>query len=418
MARVLIAWEMGEAFGHLVRCLRLAEGLRDRGHSITLVLKDLRLPGGQGVSPGIAVLPAPSTPHAVAGRIAPVNYADMLLTCGFSEPKDVAARVRAWDDLYALVRPDVLVADHAPTALLAAEGAGIPHLAIGNGFAIPPAASPWPSMRPWEGVAHERLLAAESRLDRVVKAAWHQVSRRHSPQMRELFGSCDVLDTFSELDHYDGREGGNYVGPIVSVPTGLRATWQSRERAKVLAYLRPEVPGFAEIMNALSRLDAEVLCVAPGLAPEAARRLATSSLRIALTPLVLPPLLERADLAVGYANGGFSTQALLAGVPLLLRPKHVEQALLARRVKALGAGKILIGHVSVADVLASLHELLFNPAYRQAAGVFQERHRYFSPVRAVEESLCFIERALLAGRHAVRTAQSTEQQESYPACLH
>jgi len=56
MARVLIAWELGEAFGHLARCLRLAQGLLARRHGVTLVLKDVRLPAGQGSTPGITVL--------------------------------------------------------------------------------------------------------------------------------------------------------------------------------------------------------------------------------------------------------------------------------------------------------------------------------------------------------------------------
>ncbi len=42
MARVLIAWELGDAFGHLARCLRLAEGLAARGRGVTLALKAAR----------------------------------------------------------------------------------------------------------------------------------------------------------------------------------------------------------------------------------------------------------------------------------------------------------------------------------------------------------------------------------------
>jgi len=60
MARVLIAWELGEDFGHLARCLRLAQGLVARGHGVTLALKDVRLPAGQHLEPGITVLPARS----------------------------------------------------------------------------------------------------------------------------------------------------------------------------------------------------------------------------------------------------------------------------------------------------------------------------------------------------------------------
>ncbi|MEW6100484.1 MAG: hypothetical protein AB1666_14965 [Pseudomonadota bacterium] len=120
MARVLIAWELGEAFGHLARCLRLAEGLVARGHTVTLALKDVRLPAGQRLGSGLTVLPAPLSPQAGAGGRAPVNYTDVLRVCGFANAQDVAALLNAWRGIHTLARPDVLVADHAPTALLAA----------------------------------------------------------------------------------------------------------------------------------------------------------------------------------------------------------------------------------------------------------------------------------------------------------
>ena len=132
MPRVLIAWELGEAFGHLARCLRLAQGLMARGHGVTLALKDVRLPAGQRPAPGITVLPAPLTPQAGTGSSPPVNYADVLRVSGFAEAQDVVARLNAWRGILTLAQPDVLVADHAPTALLAARLANIPHLSIGN----------------------------------------------------------------------------------------------------------------------------------------------------------------------------------------------------------------------------------------------------------------------------------------------
>ena len=97
MARVLIAWELGEAFGHLARCLRLAEGLVKRGHAVTLALKDVRLPTAPRVLAGITVLPAPITSSKETEHSPPVNYADMLRVCGFSNAQDVAARLNAFD---------------------------------------------------------------------------------------------------------------------------------------------------------------------------------------------------------------------------------------------------------------------------------------------------------------------------------
>ena len=415
MARVLIAWELGEAFGHLARCLRLAEGLVARGHQVTLALKEVRLPTGQQLVPGISVLAAPRTPQTGPVDRSPINYADVLRVSGFSDAQDVAARLNAWRGILNLTRPDVLIADHAPTALLAARIADIAYLSVGNGFAIPPDVSPWPSIRPWEAIPDRALSTAETLLDRVFDAALKALGYPKTARVRELFGAEDVLDTFVELDHYGVRTAGHYVGPIVSVRQAMRVEWQSREGSRVLAYLRPSVPGFSAILQAFARLDAEVLCVAPGMKPDVAERVATRRLRIALTPVDLAPLLERADLAVGYGNSGFSTQALLAGVPLAMRPRYVEQALLARRVEALGAGKLLAGQIDAGGVTSALQDLLGNPTYRNAAGAFQERHRHFATEQAIEQSLVHIERVSLDG-WGTRHAQ--EPKESYPACLH
>lgn len=417
MARILIAWELGGAFGHLTRCQRLAEGLAARGDTVTLVLKDVRLPAGQCLAPGISVLPAPLTPQAVA-RNSPVNYADMLLASGFADAQDVVARLNAWRGIMTLVRPDMLLADHAPTALLAARLFKIPHLAIGNGFMIPPAVFPWPSIRPWESVSDLALVAAEAELDRVTGVAQKALGYMSEVRIRELFGAHDVLDTFVELDHYGERLGGYYAGPIVSVLQALRVDWQSQEGRRVLAYLRPTVPGFIAIVQALARLDAEVLCVVPGMNPDVAKQCCTRRLRIALAPVDLPPLLKDADLALSYGNGGFSTQALLAGVPLLMRPQHVEQALFAHRVEALGAGRLLSGRINVETVMQALHELLDNSLYRQAAGVFQARYRHFSNEKAIEQRLSFMKGIFLGDGNADGIQDASKIQETSAACLH
>ncbi|KAF7598367.1 MAG: UDP-glucuronosyltransferase [Candidatus Dactylopiibacterium carminicum] len=417
MARVLIAWELGEAFGHLARCLRLAEGLVLRGHGVTLVLKDVRLPVRQGLVPGITVLPAPLTPQVEAGSSPPVNYADVLRVSGFSDEQDVAARLNAWHGIVALVRPDVLVADHAPTALLAARMADIPHLSIGNGFSIPPAVYPWPSIRPWEAVSEHALVHAEMRLDRVTELAQKALGHGMAARLRDLFGTHDILDTFAELDHYGVRVDGHYVGPVVSVPKALRVAWQGQEHPRMLVYLRPAVPGFMVILRALARLDAEVLCVTPGMNPEVAKRCATRRLRIALAPVDLPPLLEHADLAICYGNSGFSIQALLAGVPLAMRPRYIEQALFAHRVEALGAGQVLGGRMDADRVIASLQELLSNQVCRQAARAFRDRHCHFSPSQAIEQSLLLIERTFLDGRSIEPTRRPQESQERPLTCF-
>ena len=181
----------------------------------------------------------------------------------------------------------------------------------------------------------------------------------------------------------------------------------------MLVYLRPVVPGFTAILKALARLDAEVLCVAPGLAPDAAKRVATQRFRVALAPVLLAPLLDEADLAVGYGNSGFSSQALLAGVPMAMRPHYVEHALMAQRVEALGAGKLLDGLVDADSVTASLQDLLDGAGPRQAARAFRDRYRAFSVDQAIADSVCLIEQALPNSGSAELAGAPYE---SYTAC--
>ena len=97
---------------------------------------------------------------------------------------------------------------------------------------------------------------------------------------------------------------------------------------------------------------------------------------------------------MGYENSGFSTQALLAGIPLLMRPKHVEQALFAGRVEALGAGKLLGGKLDASQAFSALQTLLEEPWYRQAAQTFKSRYQDFSAEQALEQSLLLIEHLL------------------------
>lgn len=419
MARVLIAWELGEAFGHLAQCLQLTQCLIERGHQVMLVLKDIRLPAGASLPPGATILPAPLTPDLRPSQPnMPVNYAGMLRYSGFANAADLAARLTAWQGIFSLACPALLVADHAPTALLAAHLAGIPHVSIGNGFAIPPDCSPWPSIRPWETISNEALVAAETALNEVTQAAQETLGYPTPATIRTVFAGPHVLDTFAELDHYGERPDGNYAGPIISMPKLRRTSWQTGGDGKILAYLRPEIPRFTSILQALAKLDAQVICIAPGLSGADARRFATRRLRISLAPLDLEPLLSEADLAIGYGNSGFSTQALLAGVPLLMRPRHVEQALMARRVEALGAGKLLDGRIEMNAVQEIVQEMLDQATGRQAAQAFRARHRGFSLAQALERTVAVIEQAVHGAPETDRPRTAHGQQEIPKTWIH
>ncbi len=382
MARVMIAWELGEAFGHFARCFNLARSLQERGHEVTLVFKDLRLPAGIDLA-GLRLLQAPITPHRMVQGRPPLNYAGLLLSCGFLDPAALAGRLQAWRTLMELVGAEMVVADHAPSALLAARIAGVPRMAVGNGFTIPPPIHPWPTIRPWEPHGRDALLAAESQLDRSTAEALRRLGITASRyRVRWLFSGRDLLDVFPELDHYERPGEPLYSGPLVALPSLETADWEGRRAHRILAYLRPETPGFPLLLDRLARSGAEVIGVVPGM-PEAQRRqFEARGLRLYPRPLNLSRLLQNADVAVGYGGIGFVSQALLCGVPVLVAPRHVEQGLLARRLQAGGLGILLPRQFSAPQVDDGLRTLLDGGAHREAAARFRRKHQAFDGAAA------------------------------------
>ena len=391
MSSILIAWELGGNHGHLARCLPIAEGLRQRGHHVTFAVRDTRTAAELLGPAGFPFLQVPLPATRTRLPRPPANYAEILLGEGYADPLSLRGMVRAWQAILQLSRSDVVLADHAPTALLATQLAGVPHLAIGNGFAIPPAVSPLPSLRPWEPIPEARLLHACTSIDAAIAGVANQFGCKEPISLRDLFGKDDLLDTFSELDHYGERKRGNYIGPIFSRAGARCVAWQEAQGKKIVAYLRPEIPGFFALMAALSDLDAEKLCVIPGLRVEHARRLAGRRLRIALKPVALGHLLDTADVAVSYGGSGTTSAAILSATPLLLVPHFVEQYLGGRPIEALGAG-IMVSEDRTKEIFAkNLTTLLEDTRYRACARQFADKYADFTPQQAVLKAITAIE---------------------------
>src|SRR5207247_2657787 len=124
-------------YGHVGSVLPLAMRLQERGHEIVFALRDLSHAERFLARRGFALLQAPVWMGDKRGPELPVSYADMLANFGFPDRAGLTAMVRAWRGLYALVRPDLLMIDHGPTALLAARRTGPRRVLFRSGAASP-----------------------------------------------------------------------------------------------------------------------------------------------------------------------------------------------------------------------------------------------------------------------------------------
>lgn len=398
MSQILFAWELGANYGHLSRQLPVAKRLKEQGHEVFFVVRDTAT-AEQLLGPhGFAFTQAPY--DAVGKRLIrpPANYAEMLIATGYADPATLRGLVQSWLSLIKLFKADIVVVDHGPTALFASHLGGIPRVAIGNGFEIPPDRSPLPSIRPWEAVAEERLAHAEALVLERLNAAASSLGGLTLNRISELFPEGGkILSTFAELDHYGMRDGETYTGPIYSSTTGQAETWSGIDKPHIFAYLRPNVRGFELLLKTLSRLKAEVIVVAPGIRRGLADALVSKDFRVVGQAVQLDHLLESTDLAVSFGGTGTVSLCLLAGLPLVLIPQNVEQYLMSRCVEKLGAGLIVKQWQREEYIAKSLECALRDPSYRQNAVAFANRYAGFSPEQAVDKVVRLIQTVLSSG---------------------
>lgn len=392
MSRILLAWELGANYGHLMGLAPVADKLRAAGHQILFAVRDVRGAAEVLGAKGFSFAQAPSLHRRSRSPTGPANYAEMLAVEGYADRAGLWGMVRGWISLIQLFRPDVIVANHSPGALLAGRILGLHRAQIGTGFEIPPAGSPLPSIRPWQNIPEERLRRSERTVTEVINNVVRSFQGKELERLSDLFDTeARVFTTFADLDPFGPRSNQRYLGPVYDKQFGERAAWPDDGRPRIFAYLRSSVPKVTNILQALKGAPATTMCVMPDARPEDVKTHASDNLQITTRPLLLDSLLPQANLALLYGGHGVMCAALVAGVPVLAAPQNVEQFLHAKRVESLGAGAVLENDRSVETVSLRIEQALANDELKAKAGEFSGRHAGFDPARVVEEAAKIIQ---------------------------
>jgi hypothetical protein len=384
MATILITWELGGGLGHVVPLLPIVRELRGHGHRVFAALRDLSHVESLLGDLGVSYLQAPVKTARSGDRIDLLRtFAHILHNSGHSDPGELRAMVLAWQNLFEFVRPDLILFDHSPTALLAARPRKVKRAVFGTGFCCPPDAYPFPDFRPWLPDASEQLRADEDRVLTNVNAVLLSQGAEPLEQVSQLYRDVDetFLTTFAELDHYPGRTGGAYYGMWPSLG-GVAPTWPQAPGKRIFAYLRP-FRALPRLLEAVTQLRFPTLIYLDPAAPRLQSRFQSPTLRFESARLDLSAVAATCDFAI--LNGGHGTTALmlLAGKPLLEIPIHLEQALNGRAVERLGAG--LSAQIDRPEqITAKLTTLSGSEQYGLAAARFAGRHADYDPEASIE----------------------------------
>ncbi len=338
MRRILLAWEIGASFGHLARLIPIARHAQHRGDEVVLAVRDPQALAAACRASPLTGRRAPRLEPEIRPRAWSLNYADSLMRNGYEDPIAVRALVDRWTALLDETEPDLVIAEHAPGALLAARERKIRRVAIGSGFTVPPVAVPQPTIQPWFDVAESELLRRERAFAASVNQA---LAGRGSPRLdtaADLFDGAErCVCTWPELDHYDGRPADEYAGPLADID-GDAVIWPEGAGPRVFFY------GLGDRLRTAIEIAIERGCRCAVYRPLEA--VPPSTIASAVTWLTRPAdvrtLAAACDLVVCEAPGT-ATQFLLRGVPAMVLPGHLEQQVWAWRA----AGRGLVASIGV-----------------------------------------------------------------------
>lgn len=380
--RILMCWEAGANYGHAAKISQLLPWLPPDWDIIAAV-RDPAAFRTLIPDPRIKVTSAPFAPDikVTKSEAFGMSYPDVMRFVGWHDADILVAYLECWEVLIRELRADILIAQAAPTALLAARAIGIPCAMIGGGYDLPPRAVPMPGFLHWQECDRNELEKREARVVDTANAALGRRGHKRLTSFRDLLETDRyLLVTVPELDHYGDRSAIEpdhtpYLGPIAGIPFGETTSWRPEADCRIFAYLRPDNPRFETAIRALASLPAttDIILAAPNAPRALPERLKTTSVRLFTGPVNLEPLLGDCNLGISHASANIAANFALHGVPQIGLPNHTEQTMMAHAFSGHHLGLGLIGNSKPEQLLRAIDLVRASRQVAEATAAFSRR---------------------------------------------
>jgi len=362
----------------------IATSLVRRGHRVFAAVRDLSRAAEVFGQTLVRFLQAPIKigPPRVEFR-PPMTLAHILNNIGFSGSVELTARWEAWQAILEYVKPDLMLCDHSPTALLAARGGNFKRAVIGSGFLCPPDQHPLPNLRFWHSADLEQLRRDEDRILQNINAVLDGQGLAPLTHITRMYADADetFLVTVRELDHYPERPASKYWGAWTRA-SGKAPAWPSGQGPKIYAYLK-SFKALPDLLDQLNQWKYPTLIYPDGIEPTTRERFRSSTLRFEDQRLDIAEVGRQCDLAILNGTHGTTMSLLMAGKPTMQIPINLEQGLVAHAVKQMGAG-LAAPEAQPKPIIERIQEMLGSDRFTAAAQRFAAKYAQVDPVRQNE----------------------------------
>lgn len=390
--RLLFAWELGANYGHATNLVEVIREIGDKAHVLVAAKDPVTF---RRIAPGLDVdlLPAPVAEQKPPGPDdLGRSYSDDLRHCGWSDPLELAALTESWGALIRLAKPDLIVGQAAPTALLAARGMDVKTAVFGSGYDCPPPTTPMPAFFYWTERANEGLAEKEARVVDTANRALLATGRPPLEAFADILRDAVLfLSSFPEIEAYAPRarfhdREPEYYGRTATTDVGLAPEWRAGAKHRVFAYVRGANPPGRAAVEACAALPPEwdAIVVAPGLDAAAQREFARPHLRILTEPARLDAVLQDCDVGVGHGSNGVASVYVAAGIPQVCLPLHAEQVMCARAVATHGLALGLVGRYGAKEIGEAIQRAVDLPDLKTKAEAVAARLRQADLLRPGE----------------------------------
>ena len=383
---MLLAWELGEGLGHLPPLKAIALALQPLGVKPVFALRETHHAGPALRDFNAPVFVAPHWSKPAAPPFKTGSFADILGANGYTTSERAASLIGAWDRLIDHVKPDAIVCEHAPSAMLSAFGR-IPVAFVGNGFAVPPAdEAQFPPYTPGVGSPEGQDVVLEA-----ISVALRRLGRPAPATLTAPFrGDFRGVYSFPLIDSYRAVRRERVLGPIEPQPPLAPLP----DRPRLFVYSALDFARIDALFQCLMDIGPEASVYLRGnLGPRAAI-LRSRGVEVFDKPQPFAEIMPRASVVFSHAGSGFTNAALASGRPHITFPRHFEAKASAMGLEQAGCG-IRLNTLDVESFRAAYRRAQMDEAMRDAAQrVGQDAQDFIASARAHDVTIEAVKRLL------------------------
>lgn len=348
--RVLLAWEGGAGRGHVVTLKVIAEALGDD------VICDAALcrmdhaselePYCDSVFPG-ARLWANRARREAAGNPHTATWGDFLGDLNFWNPQFLITQIRWWLETFKARQSRLVIADFAPCAQLAAQIAGIPSIAVGTGYSVPPSGlDSFPVLLP----EYTERVFAEGELLEAVNTALTHFGGEPLLRLSDIYAAGAAMPrTIDGLDPYRGFRQAPLLPPLnesLPEPDG--------GGEEIFFYFSTSETENEGLVDALIGLELPMRGFVPGASASVKALFADAGIVVEEKPVPFEEINRRSRLLLHSGQHGTLCMGLGMGLPQVAFPQHLEHLFHARRAADLSPVRIVGPRTADADEISAL----------------------------------------------------------------